>query len=302
MLASKFFTNLFPGDPNGGGAGRSSIIAQLHETLRRLRTDYLDLYWLHNWDRHTPIEETMRTLDDLVRARHDPLHRVLQHAGLGHRAGPDHGAAAGLDTADRAAGRVLAAGAHRGGRTRTAGARPGHGAGAVEPAEERLPVRQVPARQSRSSIPPAPPTSAARATTSSSSSTPSPPSPTSSETTLPQCRWPGCGPAKAPSCPSWVPGGWPTSKRTSPGSTSTLSPEHLGAARRGLGPDAELPGVDQRRDAGDAAVRGHHRRRRVVRHLSAAAGRATSATDRLGCQTANAARNASRAATLSPRA
>jgi len=68
VLASKFFGNLFPGDPNGGGAGRSSIIAQLDETLRRLRTDYLDLYWLHNWDRHTPIEETLRTLDDLVRA------------------------------------------------------------------------------------------------------------------------------------------------------------------------------------------------------------------------------------------
>jgi aryl-alcohol dehydrogenase-like predicted oxidoreductase len=68
VLASKFFGNLFPGDPNGGGAGRASIIAQLDETLRRLRTDYLDLYWLHNWDRSTPIEETMRTLDDLVRA------------------------------------------------------------------------------------------------------------------------------------------------------------------------------------------------------------------------------------------
>lgn len=68
VLASKFFGNMFPGDPNGGGAGRGSIIAQLDESLRRLRTDYLDLYWLHNWDRHTPIEETMRTLDDLVRA------------------------------------------------------------------------------------------------------------------------------------------------------------------------------------------------------------------------------------------
>src|ERR1700754_3387852 len=68
VLASKFFGTLFPGDPNGGGAGRSSIIAQLDETLRRLRTDHLDLYWLHNWDRHTPVEETMHTLDDLVRA------------------------------------------------------------------------------------------------------------------------------------------------------------------------------------------------------------------------------------------
>jgi aryl-alcohol dehydrogenase (NADP+) len=68
VLASKFFGNLFPGDPNGGGAGRGSVIAQVDESLRRLRTDYLDLYWLHNWDRSTPIEETMRTLDDLVRA------------------------------------------------------------------------------------------------------------------------------------------------------------------------------------------------------------------------------------------
>ncbi len=67
-MASKFFGNMYPGDPNGGGAGRGAIIAQLHETLRRLQTDYLDLYWLHNWDRNTPLEETMRTLDDLVRA------------------------------------------------------------------------------------------------------------------------------------------------------------------------------------------------------------------------------------------
>jgi aryl-alcohol dehydrogenase-like predicted oxidoreductase len=68
VVASKFFGNMFPGDPNGGGAGRASIIAQLHESLRRLRTDHLDLYWLHNWDRNTPVEETMRALDDLVRA------------------------------------------------------------------------------------------------------------------------------------------------------------------------------------------------------------------------------------------
>ena len=68
VLASKFFFNMHPGDPNGGGAGRGSITAQLNETLRRLQTDYVDLYWMHNWDRHTPIEETMRTLDDLVRS------------------------------------------------------------------------------------------------------------------------------------------------------------------------------------------------------------------------------------------
>src|ERR1700749_102101 len=44
VLASKFFTNLHPGDPNSGGAGHSAIVGQLEDPLRRLRTDYLDLY------------------------------------------------------------------------------------------------------------------------------------------------------------------------------------------------------------------------------------------------------------------
>ncbi|MET9228568.1 aldo/keto reductase [Lentzea sp. NPDC003310] len=66
VLASKFFFNMHPGDPNGGGAGRTAIRRQLDETLRRLQTDHIDLYWMHNWDRNTPIEETMRALDDLV--------------------------------------------------------------------------------------------------------------------------------------------------------------------------------------------------------------------------------------------
>jgi aryl-alcohol dehydrogenase (NADP+) len=68
VLASKFFGNLHVGDPNGGGAGRKAILDQLEQSLRRMRTDYLDVYWLHNWDAHTPVEETMRTLDDLVTA------------------------------------------------------------------------------------------------------------------------------------------------------------------------------------------------------------------------------------------
>jgi aryl-alcohol dehydrogenase-like predicted oxidoreductase len=68
VLATKFFCNLYPGDPNGGGASRKAIIEQCEQSLRRLQTDYIDLYWLHNWDRLTPIEETMRALDDLVTA------------------------------------------------------------------------------------------------------------------------------------------------------------------------------------------------------------------------------------------
>ena len=68
VIATKFYGNLFPGDPNGGGAGRKSLEAACHQSLRRLQTDSIDLLWMHAWDRHTPIEETMRALDDLVRA------------------------------------------------------------------------------------------------------------------------------------------------------------------------------------------------------------------------------------------
>ena len=66
VIATKFFGNLFPGDPNGGGAGRKTIVSSCEQSLRRLQTDYVDLYWMHCWDRLTPVEETMRALDDLV--------------------------------------------------------------------------------------------------------------------------------------------------------------------------------------------------------------------------------------------
>jgi len=68
VIATKFCGNMYPGDPNGGGAGRKAIVHQVEDSLRRLQTDHIDLLWAHFWDRHTPIEETMRTMDDLVRA------------------------------------------------------------------------------------------------------------------------------------------------------------------------------------------------------------------------------------------
>jgi aryl-alcohol dehydrogenase-like predicted oxidoreductase len=68
VIGTKFFGNLYQGDPNGGGPGRKAIVQQLENSLRRLRTDYVDLYWLHNFDPATPAEETLRALDDLVSA------------------------------------------------------------------------------------------------------------------------------------------------------------------------------------------------------------------------------------------
>jgi aryl-alcohol dehydrogenase-like predicted oxidoreductase len=68
VIATKFSGNLYPGDPNGGGSGRKSIIAACENSLRRLGTDYIDLYWLHNWDVHTPMDETMAALETLVQS------------------------------------------------------------------------------------------------------------------------------------------------------------------------------------------------------------------------------------------
>ena len=68
VIATKFFANLYPSDPNAGGASRKSLISACDASLRRLQTDYIDLYWMHLWDRFTPIDETLRALDDLAQA------------------------------------------------------------------------------------------------------------------------------------------------------------------------------------------------------------------------------------------
>jgi aryl-alcohol dehydrogenase-like predicted oxidoreductase len=68
VLATKFTLNMHPGDPNAGGNHRKCMVQSVEASLRRLGTDYIDLYWLHVWDDTTPIDEIMRGLDDLVRA------------------------------------------------------------------------------------------------------------------------------------------------------------------------------------------------------------------------------------------
>ena len=55
-------------DPNGAGLSRKAILSEIDNSLRRLGTDYVDLYIIHRWDYQTPIEETMETLNDIVRA------------------------------------------------------------------------------------------------------------------------------------------------------------------------------------------------------------------------------------------
>ncbi|MGH9436058.1 MAG: aldo/keto reductase [Terriglobia bacterium] len=67
VLATKFTFNGDPGNPNAGGNGRKNIYRALEGSLRRLKTDYIDLYWLHAWDTLTPVEEVTATFNDLVR-------------------------------------------------------------------------------------------------------------------------------------------------------------------------------------------------------------------------------------------
>jgi aryl-alcohol dehydrogenase-like predicted oxidoreductase len=68
VIATKFTFNAEPGNPNAGGNGRKNIYRALEGSLRRLKTDYVDLYYLHAWDRVTPIEEVVSTLSDLIHA------------------------------------------------------------------------------------------------------------------------------------------------------------------------------------------------------------------------------------------
>jgi aryl-alcohol dehydrogenase-like predicted oxidoreductase len=67
VLATKGFHATGEG-PNDQGASRVHLVAAVEESLRRLQSDHIDLYQMHRWDPHTPIEETLRALDDLVRS------------------------------------------------------------------------------------------------------------------------------------------------------------------------------------------------------------------------------------------
>jgi len=67
VIATKVFNKMHDG-PNGFGLSRKAILAQADASLRRLGTDFIDLYQIHRWDRRTPIEETMEALHDLVKS------------------------------------------------------------------------------------------------------------------------------------------------------------------------------------------------------------------------------------------
>src|SRR5580693_8146634 len=67
VIATKVYGRMRPG-PNGGGLSRKAIMREIDDSLRRLDTDYVDLYQIHRWDYNTPIEETLEALHDVVKA------------------------------------------------------------------------------------------------------------------------------------------------------------------------------------------------------------------------------------------
>jgi aryl-alcohol dehydrogenase-like predicted oxidoreductase len=66
VLATKYTLNMASGDPNMAGNSRKNMMQSVNASLKRLNTDYIDLYWVHAWDFTTGVEEVMRGLDDLV--------------------------------------------------------------------------------------------------------------------------------------------------------------------------------------------------------------------------------------------
>lgn len=76
VVTTKYSYSVESGDPNAGGNGKKHMLRALDDSLRRLRTDHVDLFLVHTWDRITPPEEVVRGLDDLVRAG------KIRYAGL----------------------------------------------------------------------------------------------------------------------------------------------------------------------------------------------------------------------------
>ena len=68
VIGTKYSANMRPEDPNGGGNSRKSMVHSVEASLKRLRSEYIDLLWVHMWDSVTPIEEVMYGLDALIRA------------------------------------------------------------------------------------------------------------------------------------------------------------------------------------------------------------------------------------------
>jgi hypothetical protein len=136
VLATKVYMPMGEG-PNDRGLSRKHVLASIDDSLRRLGTDHVDLYQIHRWDPHTPIEETMEALHDVVRAGQGPLPRRVEHVGLAVRQGPAHRRPGRLDAVRVHAGPLQPDLPRGGAGDAPAVPRPGRGRDPVEPAGPR---------------------------------------------------------------------------------------------------------------------------------------------------------------------
>jgi aryl-alcohol dehydrogenase-like predicted oxidoreductase len=126
VIATKYTLTTRPGDPNSGGNHRRSMVRSVEGSLGRLKTDYIDLLYLHAWDFTTPVEKVLRAMDDLRARGQGALRGNLRYTGL---AGLTHAGgrrSARLVAADRATGPIQSDRTHGGARAHPHGAR--HGA------------------------------------------------------------------------------------------------------------------------------------------------------------------------------
>ena len=148
VLATKVFARIEPGT-NKTGLSRRHIVEPCEGSLRRLGTDYIDLYQAHNFDSLTPLDETLRAFDDLIRAG------KIRYAGCSNYGGWQLMKA--LSISDRlginalrfAADQLFAAGARGRARAGRPRARPAHRDHGLEPAAIRASLRQIPPRAGR---------------------------------------------------------------------------------------------------------------------------------------------------------
>ena len=189
-IATKVHGPMRPG-PNGGGLSRKAIMTEIDDSLRRLGTDYVDLYQIHRWDPRTPIEETLEALHDVVKAGKARYIGASFDVRVAVLQGAVHRRAARLDPVRHHAEPLQPALPRGGARDAAAVRRPGHRRHPVEPAGPR------PAHPGLGRPPPraARPTSSARPSTrtpTGRSSTPSRRSRTSAASPGPRSPWPGC--------------------------------------------------------------------------------------------------------------
>ena len=148
VIATKFTSNLYRGDPNGGGMSRKAIVAQCEQSLRRLQTSYIDLYWLHAWGRDHPDRRDHAGPGRPGDQRQGPLHRLFRHARVEVRRSADDRPHARLVPAHRAADRIFASPAHGRRRAGAHGAGTGAGHHPLVPAQERRADREIHPRRS----------------------------------------------------------------------------------------------------------------------------------------------------------